>query len=256
MQRLFPPPSAPLAIEAVYRELVWPPPPAERPFVALNMVTTVDGVAAIDGSAQGIGSRVDRQLMRQIRAHADAVLIGGGTLRAENVDPSVPRELEAQRQEQGLSRQPLAIVLSASAELPLERTFFRSDRFERVVLTSRRADPRRLDALRPLARIVVLDADHPTLTSALALLRHELGVRWLLSEGGPSVNASLLAEGLLDELFWTVAPRLTGLGGPTMIAAHPPAAPAAARLDLLSALLHDDELFLRYRVLPPEIIGA
>ncbi len=248
MQRLYPLPSTEVPLDQVYRDLGWPEPPPDRPFVALNMVTTVDGAAALDHQAQPIGSATDHRLMRCIRANADAVMIGAGTLRAESVDPSVPAAFEVERVQRGLQPQPLAIVVSASAELPLQRSFFRSPRFQRVVLTGPEAPEDRLRRLRPLAQVVVAGTGAFDLAAGLRRLRQQLGVRWLLAEGGPTLNAALLAAELLDELFWTVAPRLAGGQAPTMVAGPLLPAERQPRLILRSVHLQDSELYLRYQV--------
>jgi riboflavin biosynthesis pyrimidine reductase len=78
-----------------------------------------------------------------------------------------------------------------------------------------------------------------------------MGVRWLLAEGGPALNASLLREGLLDELFLTVAPRLVGGAERALVASADTPPEARRSLTLLSAHAHESELFLRYAVNRP-----
>ena len=65
-----------------YTALSFPPPPADRPTVILNMVSSADGRAVIEGTERGLGSPTDQRLMRELRVHADVVLNGAGTLRA------------------------------------------------------------------------------------------------------------------------------------------------------------------------------
>src|SRR5918999_4783312 len=77
--------------------------PAERPFVFLNFVATADGRAALEGRTQKLGGDDDLELLLELRALADAVLIGTGTLRAEGYDRLVRRE--ARRQRRGRTRQ-------------------------------------------------------------------------------------------------------------------------------------------------------
>jgi riboflavin biosynthesis pyrimidine reductase len=79
---------------------------------------------------------------------------------------------------------------------------------------------------------------------------HERGVRTLLIEGGPRVNAGFLGQGLIDEVFWTVGAKLVGNDGLPMISRIPRDSPIGAEPvtgRLVSIHRHDDELFLRYR---------
>jgi riboflavin biosynthesis pyrimidine reductase len=90
------------------------------------------------------------------------------------------------------------------------------------------------------------------LPGAMAELRERLQIRTVLCEGGPHTNSQLLADGLVDELFLSLSPKLAGgdatdealriVAGPTV---DPP-----LELELLSAFEHESHLFLRYRVLP------
>src|SRR5437764_6964013 len=99
---------------------------AQRPYLALNMVATVDGRAALNGSAVGIGSTADKHLMRELRAEADLVLHGAGTVRADPLSARVPHELVRQRQARGLSDQPLGAIVTRSGNLPSEHPYYES----------------------------------------------------------------------------------------------------------------------------------
>jgi 5-amino-6-(5-phosphoribosylamino)uracil reductase len=92
------------------------------------------------------------------------------------------------------------------------------------------------------------DPTHPTpLRHALATLKERYEVRLLLCEGGPTLFGALLREGLVDELFVTLAPKLAGGGdGPRITSG--PALPAPAELRLLSLLERDGSVFARYAV--------
>ena len=65
-----------------YTSLELPPPPDDRPYVLINMVMSADGKVVVEGTEQGIGSKVDQRLMRELRVNADVVLNGANTLRA------------------------------------------------------------------------------------------------------------------------------------------------------------------------------
>jgi riboflavin-specific deaminase-like protein len=249
MQRLYPDPTAIADPASIYDELHLrlPDPPPGRPRVALNMVTSADGKAAVDGSTVALGSALDHRLMRAIRAVHDAVLNGAGTLRAERLDPRVGPTWAERRRARGVSPEPLAVLLTRSGDLPLDRRYFQHAEVERIVLAGADLPDERRAALAARARLILAPTPDPDLAWIMGTLRRDLGVRHLLVEGGPTVNGALLAAGLVDELFWTVAPKLVG-GGESLTLVEGPPLPAIRRLVLLSAYLHEDELFLRYRV--------
>ncbi|MCC6179952.1 MAG: dihydrofolate reductase family protein [Chloroflexi bacterium] len=241
----------PVAVEAVYADLTFPKPPPDRPYIAINMVSTVDGKAAIGGSAVGLGSRVDRALMRQVRSAVDALLVGATTVRTELVDPRVPPALVAVRGAHGLPSQPLAVTLSRTLDLDPRRRFLVGGAERTLILTTEQAPLEREQTLRHYARIVRIGAERVDLRAALGWLRHAAGVRWLLCEGGPSVNQALLEAGTLDEVFWTISPTLAGGHGPTLVEGTMPAGNARVRLVPVSLFQHDAEIFARYRVVRP-----
>ena len=111
--------------------------PPDRPWVASNMVATVDGKAAIGGRSGPIGDEVDRQLFHQLRTQADAILVGAGTLRTERYgrlvrDPA----LREKREREGLSPEPLAVVVTHSLDLPLDIPLLQSPESTVLVFTS------------------------------------------------------------------------------------------------------------------------
>jgi len=233
----------------IYRGLAFPEAGGDRPYVALNMVTSVDGKATLGLGAYALGSRVDHLVMRRIRLAADGVMVGAETLRTENVNPGVPPEMQEERVARGMLPQPTAVVVTSTADLPLDRTFFRSAAFPRVVVTTGRAPVARVEAVERLARVIRVGEKWVDLPEMMGILARDLGIRSLVVEGGPSLNAALMAEGLVDELFWTVAPKIVGgAARRTMVEgeAFPP--DRVPRLELVSVHHHEGELFLRYRL--------
>jgi riboflavin-specific deaminase-like protein len=215
----------------------------ERPFVFLNMVATADGRAAVDGRTEGLGSEADLELLLELRTIADAVLIGTGTLRAEGYARLVGSpERRARRQAAGLAADPLAVVITRSFDVPWEAGLFQAP--EQPVLVFTGPDAGEAPAIP--APLEVVRLEDPTPAAALADLRAR-GIRALLSEGGPTLARALVADGLLDELFLTVAPMLTGdPTEPTILAGAKLAEPD--QLELVWTLQAGSELFLRYRL--------
>lgn len=218
--------------------------PGHRPFLFTNFALTVDGRATIDGRSGSIGSETDTALLVALRMEADAVLIGAGTMRAEGYGRIVadPAKREA-RERRGLAPDPLMVIVSNRLELPWDAPLFTAGAGEVVVFTSAEREPP--ETATPME--VVRHEHRVNLVELARWLRAERDVRSLLSEGGPTLHAELLAAGLVDELFITRAPRIAGGAGPGLFAgleAH------TRELELVWLCEADGELYARYRVQP------
>lgn len=236
-----------------YTVLAFPPAPPGRPYVIVNMVTSADGKAQIAGTEQGIGSPIDQRLMRELRFHADVVVNGASTLRISGASSRIGDEvLQARRIAAGRTPNPIAAVLSASGDLPLERAFFTARDFDAIVYLSATTPPERRAAIEATGRqtVVLPHGDEPA--AMLRHMRETLGAQLLLVEGGPTLNGALFAQGLADEYFTTVGPVIVGAAAPltAVEATITPTPEEVTRLDLLSAYPHPDtsEVYLRYRV--------
>lgn len=238
-----------------YAGLTFPSPPPDRPYVIVNMVSSVDGRAAIEGTERGLGSTTDQALMRELRVHADVVLNGASTLRASGTSPRLNSpDLEALRRARGKPPMPMSAVLSSSGNLPLDRLFFTAQDFQAYVYLSATAPAERRAAIEATGRPVVTV---PAGDEVRAVLRHmhaALGARFVLVEGGPMLNGALLDAGLVDELFMTLGGVLVGGSDPLTIVSHrrTRSAGEVRHLRLLAAHPNPatDEVYLRYRVLP------
>jgi len=237
-----------------YTALTFPDAPADRPTVILNMVSSVDGRAVIEGTERGLGSPADQRLMRELRVHADVVLNGAGTLRASGTSSRTgDPQLDALRVARGKPASAIAAVLTESGDLPLDRAFFTARDFDAMVYLSDTAPPARLEALLGTGRRVVLVPGGDEVNAMLGHMRTELGATLLLVEGGPTMNGALLAAGLIDEVFLTLGPSLVGGRDPHTIV-HDEERDATlagtTHLELLSAAANPDthELYLRYQV--------
>jgi riboflavin-specific deaminase-like protein len=216
---------------------------ARRPHVFLNFVETLDGRAALDGSTRPLGGPADLEMLLALRTAADAVLIGPGTVRAEGYARLVGNPQRRERRvAAGLAEDPPAVLISRRFDIPWEAGLFAAPEQPVIVYTS--ADAPEPPAVAAPVEIVRLGACTPA--AALADLRAR-GVRALLSEGGPTLFRALLGDGLVDELFLTLTPMLTGDGAETGILTGPRLA-TPARLRLQWVLRAGSELFLRYAV--------
>lgn len=248
VDRLWPDPTTDLDLDEAMAGFVLPPSPPGRPLVATNMVTSIDGRAQRDGSAEGLGSRADRRLMRLYRAAFDAVGSGVGTLRATGVWLRVGDDLAARRVAAGRPPNPVGVVIAGVGPVPTDANWFGGDE-PRILMVGRDNSMTEAPGGTELLRA---PDERPTPEWILARLT-ERGIGSLLLEGGPHLNAGFLAAGLLDEVYWTIGAHLLGTDALSMISpiaggspfAHDPRAGS-----LVSVLRHGDELFLRYRFGP------
>jgi riboflavin biosynthesis pyrimidine reductase len=212
----------------------------DRPFVYLNMVSSADGRGAIAGRTQALGSETDTLLLAELRTLADAVLIGSGTLRAEGYARLVGNpERVARRAAAGRPATPPAVLLSRSLDLPWDAGLFAASDQPVLIYTEADAEPPATAAPLEVVRFVEC-----TPAAALGDLRAR-GVRALLCEGGPTLNGALLAAGLVDELFLTIAPQITGEPEAIRIV-EGDALPSPLRARPVWVLRARGELFLRY----------
>ncbi|CAN5805965.1 pyrimidine reductase family protein [soil metagenome] len=216
------------------------------PFLRLNMVASADGaVTDRRGRSGGLGGDGDRVVFRALRALADAVLVGAGTVRAEKYGPHRPPEaLAARRFADGRARPAAIVVVSQSLDVDIGAPLFTEAEVPTVVLTCAASDPDRRAAIERVGRLVVAGDARVDLAAGLTGLRERLGCAHVLCEGGPTLNAALLAAGLVDELCLTVAPQLMGGSGPRLAADLEP----SRDLDLIAVCEQDGELLLRYRL--------
>jgi riboflavin-specific deaminase-like protein len=214
----------------------------DRPYLVLNMVSSLDGKATIDWRTKGLSTELDRQLFHHLRTQADAVMVGAGTLRVERYGRMAKSdELRDKREREGLARDPLAVIVSARLDLPADLPLLNEPEQRVVIATGSDAT---LEGLGDQVEYARTGDDLPLL---MARLREDYGVRSVLCEGGPTLNSHLLAANLVDELFLTLNPKLAGgASALTIVAGRDLVEPA--ELELISVAEGGEDLFTRWRV--------
>jgi riboflavin-specific deaminase-like protein len=240
--RLYPLPSREIPAQDIYSDLEFPvsgPDDPRRPYVIVNVISSLDGKTTLNGKSSGIGSTADRLTMRTLRAKADAVLIGANTLRAERLSLGLDEPT-------GVAH-PLAVIVTASGDVPLEKNLIMGKDQDLLVVI-----PESVSAEIPRGRgrtlcVPAAEGGGVDLREALEALKARCAVDLLLVEGGPSLIYSLVYDDLVDELFLTLSPRLLGgTAGEALTIFDGPAFQEARATTLLSTHLCGQELFLRY----------
>lgn len=226
-----------------------------------NFVSSIDGVVTL-GSKPSAGSvisgksQADRFLMGLLRACADAVVLGAGTLRATpghlwtpaHVYPALSTEFTALRSALGRSAEPKLVLLTASGELDFGHPALARGTIVMTTGTGAKKIGERLPAACEL--VVLGKGKRLEIRKAIVELRGR-GLDVLLSEGGPHVMGQLIGEGLLDEVFLTLSPVVAGRGKDKrlgMVEGIELLPTSGVWSKLLSARQHEDYLFLRYGV--------
>ncbi len=226
-----------------------------RPWLALNMVVSIDGATAVAGRSGGLGGPADRTAFVTLRSLADVILVGAGTVRAERYGP--PRtstEDQARRVARGQQPFPRLAIVTGRLDLDLAAPLF-TDTPSRPIVVTRAGTPDAADgaarsarrdalaAVEAVADVVAMGQDHADLAGTLAELGRR-GAAMVLCEGGPTLNGELLGDGLVDEACVTVAPLLAGGTSSRMIAG--PAADPARTMRLVRLIEDEGTLLARY----------
>jgi riboflavin-specific deaminase-like protein len=216
--------------------------PADRPYLVVNMVSSLDGEATLDWRTKGLSTEVDRRLFHHLRTQADAVMVGAGTAREERYGRMTKNdELRQKRVNEGFVPDALAVVVSGRLDLPSDLPLL-NDPEQRVVIATRSEET--LPGVQGDVEYARTGDDLPRL---MAYLRERHGVRSVLCEGGPTLNSFLFAAGLVDELFLTMNPKVVGgEAALTIVAGRELVEPV--ELDLMSVAEAEGELYTRWRV--------
>ena len=246
--------------------------PATRPFVIANFVSTLDGVVSYEIQGKSGGSTIsgsnpaDRFIMGLLRASADAVMVGAGTLNSvsgkalwtpEYVYPDAKQLYEEYRVDaQHKPEYPLLVIVSGSGQLDLERAVFRTPAMRTLVITTsagRDELTRRGAATLGSVEIHALDASGGNIApeAILELVQSQFAVKTLLHEGGPTLFGQFLAAEAIDELFLTLSPQIAGRNGrvtrPAFVQGVEFVPDSAPWFQLVSTKEKAANLYLRYR---------
>lgn len=242
IDRVWPEPATDLSDADLLDQLAFP---ADRTWLRVNFISSLDGAATHSGRSGGLGDDADRRIFDLLRYEADAVLVAAGTLRDEGYGGfRVTPEAVAWRTERDLPEHPVLATVTRSLSLDPASSLFTDAPVRPIVYTVASAPADRRAALETVADVVTVgetDADMQRVREDLAAR----GLRRIHSEGGPSLFGALLAAGAADALHLTLAPVLES-GDARRIAGGQLSAPVGAQL--ASVLRAGDELLLQYQL--------
>jgi riboflavin biosynthesis pyrimidine reductase len=242
MRQLFPSPADDVDPAAMYGRMG--PRPDGLASVRVNMIQSVDGAATLAGRSGGLSGPADKAVFRILRAAADVVLVGAGTVRAERYGPARLSDAQrAARMAAGLGPVPPIAVVSASCRLDVDAPFFTQAEVRPVVVTVEAVPPEERGRLAGVADVIVAGEQRVDLRATLSALAKR-GWSNVLAEGGPTVVGELVTDDLIEELCVTLSPVVVGGQAPRI--AHGPEVEIPARLRLLLLLEEGGYLFARF----------
>ncbi len=255
----------PIDLASLYGSLRFPAHGA-RSYVIGNFVTTLDGIVSLNTPGQAGGGEIsgfnqhDHMVMGILRAVADAVIVGAGTLRAspkhrwiaEHIYPPLAEVYQTLRSSLGRAEPPLNVIVTSQGDLDLQLPVFRTESIPVLIVTTTDGE-RRLRKQKPPARIRIESIEGTGLLSARSILEAVARLRRcdvILTEGGPRLMGDFFAEKCLDELFLTLAPQIAGRDSaserPGLVTGKTFAPDHALWAKLINIKRGGDHLFLRY----------
>lgn len=228
----------------------------KTPVVSAITVTSIDGRGAIDGTSGALGNATDATIFNTLRALADAVFVGTGTIAAENYGPvEIPESLREIRRELGRTKHVVMTTLSRSLNLNPDSDFFSdAENNPPIIFTpdersfeegeASAAHANRIRTME-LAGATVVKLAEPTPSAALAWLK-EHGYRDIVIEGGPTVYRAAIESECVDELFVTLSPTWVGHGPLTFGDGDSKKAASPQQFEIKDMLRSDSHIFLRY----------
>lgn len=183
-----------------------------KPFVLINIAASLDGKISDESRKQlRISCQRDLERVDELRASSDAIMVGIGTILADNPGLTVKNpELRKLRVREGKDENPTRVVVDSKCRIPLDAKVL-DNKAKTIVAVSKKADVRKIGELkkRKNVEVVVFGEEKVDLKGLLRYL-HRVGIRKLMVEGGGTLNRSLIAEKLVDEIYIYYGSMLIG----------------------------------------------
>jgi len=208
-----------------------------RPFVFINAAMSADGkISTYERRQIRISSDADMKRVDELRAGADAIMVGIGTVLAD--DPGLTVKSG--------EKNPIRIVVDSMARTPGDAEVITRKGGPTIIAVSKSAPPERVEALRKKADVITAGNKRVSLPELLGELKSR-GINRLMVEGGATLNWGLISEGLVDEIYVYIGNMVIGgEGAPTLVDGAGFKEPV--KLELLDVENMDDGILMKWRV--------
>lgn len=222
----------------------------DRPFIFINSAMSADGKLSTKERKQvKISGKLDFERVDELRAQADAIMVGIGTVLAD--DPSLTvksPERKAARKTAGKNENPARIIVDSAARTPLDADIFKKGEGLRIIAVSNSAPAEKIKSLEEKA-LVIKTGDLKVDLGELAAKLKEMGINILMVEGGATLNWGMLSAGLVDEVYTFVGNLIIGgKTAPTFMDGEGFTEAELFGLELLSAEKIEDGILLKWKV--------
>jgi riboflavin biosynthesis pyrimidine reductase len=211
--------------------------------VRANFVITLDGMVELDGRSASLSGEADRAAFLAMRAMADVILVGAGTVRDEHYGPvRLDPAVEVRRRARQQAPLPALAIVTNRANLDPSARVFAGD--TKILLLTCASAARQRPDLTGVAEVIACGNESVNLGTAVEEL-YARGLGRILCEGGPTLFRGLLNAGLVDEFCCTTSPHLAGPGHRGLLGDQAISAPIP--LALTAVLEGDGMLLVRYQ---------
>jgi 2,5-diamino-6-(ribosylamino)-4(3H)-pyrimidinone 5'-phosphate reductase len=229
-----------------------------RPYVTVNFAMSADGKLSTKERQQvKISGKADFARVDQLKAGCDAIMVGIGTVIAD--DPSLTvksEELKRARVSRGYDENPIRVVVDSRGRIPVNAAVLCKGPGKRVIGCAEAIDPGTLHTLKSLATVIVAGKEEVDLKDLLCQL-YDMGVRNLMVEGGGTLLWSMFELGLVDEMYQYIGNIILGgrdaptpADGEGFFSTDP-----FVRMDLLECVRIDEGVLLHWRIKSPSLPG-
>ncbi len=227
-------------------------PSSERPYIFINSAMSADGkLSTFERKQVKISGKADFDRVDELRAGTDAIMVGIGTVLAD--DPSLTVKSEQRRQNRaaaGKEENPVRVIVDSRAQTPTDADIFKKGKGRKIIAVSESAPKEKTEALSkmPYTKVITAGSDRVNLEEMAVQLKKE-GIDRLMVEGGATLNYGLISAGLADELMIFVGNQIIGgKNAPTFADGDGFSEEKIKKLTLESAERIEDGILLTWKV--------